>query len=355
MEPTAHALGQAILILQSQLGELQTRFAEMTCSNQVEEFTEVRANVENVDKISLDMFKTLPTFDGDRTKYVAWRNSAKTAIKIFDGHMEDPKYFQALNIVRNKIIDSASEVLTNYNTVFNFDAIIARLDFTYADKRPMHIIEQELIVLQQRQLSIEDFYDEVNKKLNALINKINMTHKEKEAVKAMTQDASDKALRTFITGLRGNLAHVLYATNPTTMPEAYAKVQTILNDRERIRFANQHHQGVNVKNDMGKSNQNFRPKSKQHQYAKPNEQLEKPVPMEIDRSSMNVNIGQQKQQSSTNTNMNRRMQTSGHYSGGKRFQQINQVGDNVNDDNSVYASEEEKDDSEEETSSVFLD
>lgn len=353
--PPPNALAQAILILQSQLGELQTKFAETTCANQVEEFTEVRINVNDVDKISLDMFKTLPTFDGDRTTYVAWRNSAKTAIKIFNGHMEDPKYFQALNIVRNKITDSASEVLTNYNTVFNFDAIIARLDFTYADKRPMHIIEQELIVLQQRQLSIDDFYDEVNKKLNALINKINMTHKEKEAVKAMTHEASEKALRTFITGLRGNLAHVLYATNPTTMPNYDARVQTILNDRERIRFANQHQQGVNVKQDMGKSNPNFRPKSKPHQFIRSHEQMEKPEPMEIDKSSMNVNIGQRKHQPSTNTNMNGKMHTAGHYSGGKRFQQINQVEDNTNDENGACASEAEMDDSEEETSSVFLD
>lgn len=257
--------------------------------------------------------------------------------------------------MRNKIIDSASEVLTNYNTVFNFDAIIARLDFTYADKRPMHIIEQELIVLQQRQLSINDFYDEVNKKLNALINKINMTHKEKEAVRAMTQDANEKALRTFITGLRGNLAHVLYAANPTTMPEAYARVQTILNDRERIRFANQHNQGVNVKYDMGKSNPNFRPKSKTQQYTKPSEQTDKPEPMEIDKSSMNVNIGHHKQQTSMNTGMNRRMQTSGHHSGTKRFQQINQVEDNANDDINESTSEAEIDDLEEDTSSVFLD
>lgn len=357
VEPTLNALGVAMNMIQAKMGEMETRLALATCANQVEEYAEVRANVQNVDSISLDMFKTLPTFGGDRAKYVAWRNSAKTAIQIFNGHMEDPKYFQALNIVRNKIIDSASEVLTNYNTVFNFDAMIARLDFTYADKRPMHIIESELIVLQQRQLSIDDFYDEVNKKLNALINKINMTHKEKEAVKAMTQDANDKALRTFITGLRGNLVHVLYAANPTTLPEAYARVQTILNDRERIRFANQHHQGVNVKYEMAKSNPNFRPKSRPQQLtsAKTYEQTNKSEPMEIDKSSMNVNVGQHKQQQSMNTGMNRRMQTSGHHSGTRRFQQINQVEDDANDDNNEYTSEAEIDDLEEETSSVFLD
>lgn len=131
-------------------------------------------------------------------------------------------------------------------------------------------------------------------------------------------------------------------------------MQTILNDRERIRFANQHHQGVNIKHDMGKPNPNFRPKPKPHQFEKTSEQLQKPEPMEVDRSSMNVNIGKQKRQASMNTNMNRKMQTSGQYSG-KRFQQINKVEETENDDNSVYASEGEMDDSEEETSSVFLE
>jgi len=31
--------------------------------------------------------------------------------------------------------------------VFNFDAIMARLDFVFSDKRPNRIIEQELSVL----------------------------------------------------------------------------------------------------------------------------------------------------------------------------------------------------------------
>lgn len=36
-----------------------------------------------------------------------------------------------------------------------------------------------MIVLHQKNLKIEDFYDEVNKKLKALISKINMTYEDK--------------------------------------------------------------------------------------------------------------------------------------------------------------------------------
>lgn len=108
----------------------------------------------------------------------------------YTGHMHETRYFEALNIVRNKITGSASESLTNYKRLSNFEAIISRLDtYVNADKRPIYIIEQEIIVLQQSGLSIEDFYDSGNKKLNALINKTNMTHKERSVACAMVQDA----------------------------------------------------------------------------------------------------------------------------------------------------------------------
>lgn len=284
-------LTNQIKLLQDQLAVMKTQLAVLDQTTKVETFEEVRVNVADVKDISLDMFKTLPEFSGERNKYSAWRNSAMNVMKIFNGHTDKPKYFEALNIVRNKIVGAASDALTNYNTVFNFDAIIARLDFTYADKRPVYIIEQELIVLQQKNLSIEDFYDEVNKKLNVLINKINMTHKEKRIAQAMIKDASDKALRTFVTGLNGNFGRILYASNPTTLPEAYAKLQTIVNDQERIKFAQQFNQSG--KSESGRLNPNFKPKSDRITQQPQNmvKPQPKPEPMDVDRSSMHVNIG----------------------------------------------------------------
>lgn len=227
-------------------------------------------------------------------------------MKIFEGHKDKPKYFEALNIVRNKIIGSASETLTNYNTVFNFEAIISRLDFTYSDKRPTYIIEQELTVLQQRSLSFEDFCDEVNKKLNAVINKINMSQREKKVAIAMIEDVSAKAPLTFITGLRGYMGQILYAANPKSLPDAYAKLQTIINEQERIKFANQFNQTPVQKFDTGRMNPNFKMKTKPvNETTKylpmvpskptiplPYRPTDKVTPMEIDKSSMNVNVDQ---------------------------------------------------------------
>lgn len=52
-------------------------------------------------------------------------------------------------IIRNKIKGPANAVWSSFNIVLNFTAIIAGLDFTYADKRPTYLIEKELSILRQ--------------------------------------------------------------------------------------------------------------------------------------------------------------------------------------------------------------
>lgn len=151
---TDQAFAEQIKLLQNQISSINIQLSKLDHTVKVEEYQEIKVQVSDVKDISLDMFKTLPEFKGERNSYTAWRNSACNVMKIFNGLTDKPKYFEALNILRNKIVGPASEALTNYNTVFNFDAIISRLDFTYADKRPIYIIEQEMIVLQQKDKTI---------------------------------------------------------------------------------------------------------------------------------------------------------------------------------------------------------
>lgn len=65
-----------------------------------------------------------------------------------------------------------------------------------------------------------------------------MTYKQKNTANAFIEDANTKALRTFITGLSHRKGELLYAANPKTLPEAYARLQMFINDQERINFAN---------------------------------------------------------------------------------------------------------------------
>lgn len=185
--------------LKIQVAELMKKIDDLTFqlnakSVKIEEHKDVIVTVTEAKDVSLDIFKTFPIFNGDRDQYATWRSMSKTAIKLLDQHQNSMRFFEALMIIRNKITGPASNILNNYNTAFNYDAIIDRLDFTYADKRPLYILEQELLILQQNKLILDEFYDEVNEKLNCIVNKINMTQKDKATRVAFIEGANEKAL-----------------------------------------------------------------------------------------------------------------------------------------------------------------
>ncbi|KAH8338741.1 hypothetical protein KR059_000834, partial [Drosophila kikkawai] len=145
---------------------------------------------------SLDAVKSLPEFDGSQGKYVSWRQAAVAAYQLFRNYDGSSRHYQAVLIIRNKVRGSADSVLASFNTVLNFDAIISRLDFTYSDKRPLHLLEQELTTLRQGQMSITQFYEEVEKKLTLLTNKTTMTY-EADHARYMNDKHRADALRVF--------------------------------------------------------------------------------------------------------------------------------------------------------------
>lgn len=336
-----------------QVNELKLQVREQRHPT-VTEYTDFVINVNNSTDISLDIFKTLPEFSGNREKYATWRSTASTAIKMLEQHKTSLRYGEAIMIIRNKVTGPASNILNNYNTAFNFDAIIDRLDFTYADKRPLYILEQELSVLQQNKLTVDQFYDKINEKLNCIVNKINMSYKEASTASAFIENVNIKALRTFITGLSNKKGELLYASNPKSLPEAYARLQTIMTDQERINFANRYTYKEREKEAHHTKNPQFRYieprrfdtqrnqpdqyesiKNPQFRYNEPRHfatQQNQPEPMEIDKSSTHVNIGHDSsknhqfnttyKRSHQLSNQNRGFQSS---SNQKKFQRVNNM------------------------------
>lgn len=285
-------LNTAISHLQTQIDSLnrqhQVLQLQTTQPLPVDEHRDLTFTINRAEDVSLHLFKTLPEFSGNRTSYATWRTIVKTAMKLLQNHETSMQFCQALMIVRNKITGNASNILNNYNTPFNFDAIIDRLDFTYADKRPLYILEQEMLVLQQNKLSIDEFYDKVNEKLNAIVNKINMTYTNEVTAKAFIETINEKGLRTFITGLNNRRGEILYASNPSSLPEAYAKLQTITNDQERMKFATRYNSyGTQRSEPFLTKNPRFRFRDNHENFfeQKPTEE-----PMEVDQTSTKVNL-----------------------------------------------------------------
>jgi len=185
---------------------------------------------------TLDAVKCLPDFMGTQETYVSWRQAANAAYHMFRKYEDSSRHYQAVVIIRSKVKGPADAVLSSFGTILNFDAIISRLDFTYSDKRPIHVIEQELGTLRQGSLTLLQYYDEVEKKLTLLTNKATMSY-EASAATVLCEKFRDDALRVFVSGLRRNLTDVLFAAKPKDMPSALALAQEVESNHERYTFA----------------------------------------------------------------------------------------------------------------------
>lgn len=257
----------------------------------VENFLPVRIDPAiNSGNASLDLIKSLPEFDGDAASYPAWRSAANFAMDYYPQNSE--KYYVATGILRNKIVKTANSTLSAFNTVLNCKAIIARLDQTYADKRPLHVLENELSILRQNNSTIIDFYDAVDKQLTLIINKQIMSFSGQiELIAALNERARENALRVFISGLRRPLCDILFSAKPKDLPTALVTAQELETNHMRNDFARTFAAGSFVKS----SKNNIRPQ----QYPRDN----KAIPMEVDSSRV-MNRSRMNQQSHPNQRPN---------------------------------------------------
>lgn len=180
----------------------------------------------------LDIVKSLPEFDGKQDNYVSWRQAAITAYKVFESYNGSSRHYQAIAIIRNKIRGPADAVLASFNTVLNFKAIIARLDFTYADKTPVHVIQQNLSILRQGDLPLLKYYEDVERNLTLLTNKTLMTYDPASAA-ILNEKYRIDALHTFVSGLRKSIKWAVFPAQPRDLPTALALAQEAESSNER--------------------------------------------------------------------------------------------------------------------------
>jgi len=100
----------------------------------------------------------------------------------------------------------------------------------------MHVIEQEMGTLRQENLSLLQYYDEVEMKLTLLTNKATMSYKA-SAAQVLSEKFRDDALPVFISELKRSLTDVLFSAKPKDMPSALALAQKVESNHERYIFA----------------------------------------------------------------------------------------------------------------------
>jgi len=117
---------------------------------QVETYQGIAVNTVPVPcDIPLHIVKSILDFNGIQDEYVAWRQSATDAYEIFKPYNGSSAHYQSVTIIRNMIRRPARALLVLYNTVRNFDDILARLHCSDADKTSLRILRQGLESVRQ--------------------------------------------------------------------------------------------------------------------------------------------------------------------------------------------------------------
>lgn len=201
--------------IQQILAEIQvSKLRHQECEEQITNFKQncpakptiqhedIVTEITSGDQIQLETYKPIPEFCGNKGQYRPWRNQVVRQMDMIKNFKTHPKYGAALAIIRTKITGPASNVLTNNKTAYNIDAIIERLDLTYADQRPLYIVEAEMSSIKQLGKTLQEYYDSINQALNLVISKIVMTYPTVDKQKSLVGEAQQKAIRTFIVGLK---------------------------------------------------------------------------------------------------------------------------------------------------------
>ena len=131
-----------------------------------------------------------------------------------------------------------------HNTIFNFEAILNRLDYTYCDQRPFYAVKHKLIKLTQCKPSLYEFHYQVSKALTAITSKISMCVDPSETIKCMTANAIEDAMRTLKTRINNDfIRSTLYGNPIKDLEHAYAVAKAIEHDNIHKNIVNQRENG----------------------------------------------------------------------------------------------------------------
>lgn len=175
--------------------------------------------VEELDKIP-DIVKTIRDFSGKAGEFGSWRKSVERVLDLFKELKGTSKYYAILHTIRTKITGEADTALDSYRTPLDWNKIKKCLMMHYSDKRDIGTLEYQLSTMSQGQKTITDYYQAVYQHLSLILDKIACLDLNESSLMAMTNAYRDKALDTFIRGLRGDLPRLLSVREPSSLPQA---------------------------------------------------------------------------------------------------------------------------------------
>jgi len=146
------------------------------------------------------------------------------AYEIYKPYLGSSRTYQAVGIIRNKVIGPAGVMLTSHITVLNFDAIIAKMDCAYAEQTSIEVTQQQMLTMRQGELPLMTFYNEIERKLTLVISETLLSYDTNTAAFLNNRSRHD-ALNAFVTGLKKSVRHVVLSAAPKDLPSALAVAQ----------------------------------------------------------------------------------------------------------------------------------
>lgn len=205
--------------------------------------TQADRNLADLDRIP-DIVKSLREFSGQPGEFSSWKKSVDRILQIYEHLKGTPKYYGILSVVRNKIVGHADIALESYNTPLNWAKMSKCLTLHYADKRDLGTLEYQMTTLVQGTNTVPEFYQSVYQHLSLIMNKLSCMDMSNESLNNMTQAYRDKALDTFVRGLRGDLPRLLSIKEPVDLPQALHLCLKLQNVDFRTQYANSSHHNV---------------------------------------------------------------------------------------------------------------
>lgn len=302
-------------------------------AEEIKEDEDIVAEITSGDQIQLESFKSIPEFSGINGTYRSWRNQVARRMKMIDAFKKHPKYEAALGIIRAKITGAASNVLTNNKTAYNIVSILKTLDSSYADKRPLYVVEAEMTSIKQLNRSLQEHHDAINEALNLVISKIVHAYKFEEEQRSLVAEAQKKAVRTFIVGLKNHMMrNILYGRTPESLADAFAIAQTVHYDQQYTES-----QEFPIRSQQNRNSSKFNPNTtfnkptlNPNQVRFTNKSEEKPVKMNENKRE---NWRQSNQQQSTMNENKRENWRQQNQQQSNRVQKINQIQESESNSN----------------------
>lgn len=273
-------------VSEEQIAGLTNNLSKFQVELSPTEHEDIATEIRSGDQIQLDSYKSIPEFSGERGEYRSWREQVTRRMHMIENFKTHPKYEAALGIIRSKITKSASDILINNSTAYNIDAIIDRLDFSYADQRPLYVVEAELTSIKQANKPLQEFYDAINQALNIVITKIVMSYKNEREQTSLITETKLKAVRAFIMGLKNpTMRNILYGHAPKTLSQAFAIAQTVYYDDQYLHLDQHRDQNRNHKPMPHHPPMRGHPNFNYTTVQRPMPPKNKPEPMDIDTSN----------------------------------------------------------------------